>query len=122
MLAVKMILLADKEPASRTAWLMACDQVEREMAGIFAGRLRLPGDGLQVRLHAAAASAALRVINEDNGATLLAGTDPREVADAPERVARPRSAGPAPHNRARRRQPRATIHRAVLARARHATS
>ncbi|CDR10610.1 TetR family transcriptional regulator [Streptomyces iranensis] len=88
MLAMKMILLAAKEPAIRTAWLMACDQVEREMAGIFAVRLRLPGDDLQVRLHAAAASAALRVINEDIGAALLTGTDRGELTDAPERLAR----------------------------------
>lgn len=86
-LAIKMILLADREPAIRTAWLMACDEVEREMAGIVATRLRLPADDLQVRLHAAAASAALRVLNEEIGATLLRGADPREFADAPERVA-----------------------------------
>ncbi|MCC4316201.1 MULTISPECIES: TetR/AcrR family transcriptional regulator [Streptomyces] len=87
MLAMKMILLADREPAIRTAWLMACDQVEREMAEIIAVRLKLPANDLQVRLHAAAASAALRVINEEIGAALLGGTDPREFADAPERVA-----------------------------------
>lgn len=87
-LAMKMILLADKEPALRTAWLMACDQVEHEMGRIFADRLGLaPGD-LKVRLHAAAASAALRVVNEDIGAALLGGADPREFADAADRVAR----------------------------------
>ena len=43
-LAVKMIRLADTEPAIRTAWLMACDQVEREMAEIIAQRLRLPAE------------------------------------------------------------------------------
>jgi AcrR family transcriptional regulator len=86
-LAVKMIRLADSEPAIRTAWLMACDQVEREMADIFATRLRLPAEDLQVRLHAAAASAAVRVISEHIGAALLNGTDPRKFADAPQRVA-----------------------------------
>jgi len=86
-LAMKMIRLSDKEPAIRTAWLMACDLVEREMAEIIAVRLRAPADDLQVRLHAAAASAALRVINEDVGAALLGGADPREFADAPERIA-----------------------------------
>jgi hypothetical protein len=40
-----------------------------------------------VRLHAAAASAALRVINEDIGAAILGGADLGEFADAPERVA-----------------------------------
>ncbi|MFF2643672.1 TetR/AcrR family transcriptional regulator [Streptomyces niveus] len=86
-LAVKMIRLADTEPAIRTAWLMACDQVEREMTEIIAHRLGLPADDLDVRLHGAAASAALRVINEEIGAALLAGVDPREYADAPARVA-----------------------------------
>ena len=86
-LAMKMILLADTEPAIRTAWLMACDQVEREMTEIIAVRLELPADDLEVRLHAAAASAALRVINEHIGAAILGGTDPREFADAPERIA-----------------------------------
>ncbi|TDC65581.1 TetR family transcriptional regulator [Streptomyces hainanensis] len=86
-LAVKMIRLADDEPAIRTAWLMACDQLEREMAEIVAGRLALPVDDLRVRLHAAAAAGALRVLNEHVGATLLAGADPRRFADAAERVA-----------------------------------
>ncbi|MGW7514284.1 TetR/AcrR family transcriptional regulator [Streptomyces sp. NPDC054796] len=87
-LALQMIHLADKEPALRTAWLMACDQVEREMAGIFGKRLNLPADDLQVRLHAGAAAAALRIISEDIGNALLGGTEARELADAPERVAR----------------------------------
>jgi AcrR family transcriptional regulator len=86
-LAMRMILLADREPALRTAWLMACDQVERELAGIIAGRLGIPAEDLRVRLHAAAASAALRVINEDIGAAILSGADLGEFADAPERVA-----------------------------------
>ncbi|WP_328356288.1 TetR/AcrR family transcriptional regulator [Streptomyces sp. NBC_00445] len=87
-LAIKMIRLADTEPAIRTAWLMACDQVEREMAEIIAQRLGLPAEDLDVRLHAAAASAALRVLNEDIGAALLEGADPRDFADAPARIAR----------------------------------
>ncbi|MFH8490821.1 TetR/AcrR family transcriptional regulator [Streptomyces longisporoflavus] len=86
-LAMRMIRLADTEPPLRTAWLMACDQVEREMAGIIAKRLDLPADDLQVRLHAAAASGALRVLNEHIGAALLDGEDPAQFADAAERVA-----------------------------------
>lgn len=73
MLAVRMIALADTEPALRTAWLMACDQVEREMCVIFAQRLGLPADDLQVRLHAAAAAAVVRVMDEHIGAALLSG-------------------------------------------------
>ena len=40
-----------------------------------------------MRLYAAAASAALRVISEDIGAALLGGADPRGLADAAERLA-----------------------------------
>ncbi|RFU88478.1 TetR family transcriptional regulator [Streptomyces triticagri] len=80
-LGVKMIRLAETEPALRTAWLMACDQVERELAAVIATRLELEPDDLQVRLHAAAAAAALRVINEYVGAGLLDGTDPRKLGD-----------------------------------------
>ncbi|MFD0311808.1 TetR/AcrR family transcriptional regulator [Streptomyces sp. NPDC059517] len=86
-LAIRMIRLADTEPALRTAWLMACDQVEREMAGIIAKRLGRPATDLQVRLHAAAASAAIRVLNEEIGAALLDGADPAQFADAPQRLA-----------------------------------
>jgi AcrR family transcriptional regulator len=86
-LAIKMIRMADTQPAIRTAWLMACDQVEREMAEIIAGRLGLPAEDLDVRLHAAAASAALRVLNEHIGAAILEGADPRDFADAPARIA-----------------------------------
>ncbi|MEV5980907.1 helix-turn-helix domain-containing protein [Streptomyces sp. NPDC052114] len=87
LLAMKMIRLADSEPAIRTAWLMACDQVEREMAEIIARRLQLPVKDTEVRLHAAAAAATLRVINEDVGASLLDGADPRQFADTSTRIA-----------------------------------
>ncbi|MFE6165509.1 TetR/AcrR family transcriptional regulator [Streptomyces sp. NPDC056486] len=77
-LAMRMIRLADTEPPLRTAWLMACDQVEREMVEIIAKRLGLPADDLQVRLHAAAASAAFRVLSEHIGAVALCGDIPED--------------------------------------------
>ncbi|MGW7352878.1 TetR/AcrR family transcriptional regulator [Streptomyces sp. NPDC054784] len=86
-LAMKMVVLSTREPALRTAWLMACDQSEHDMAAIIAARLRLPPDDRRVRLHAAAASAAMRVTNEWVGAALLAGADPRDFADTPHLVA-----------------------------------
>ncbi|MFE9888508.1 TetR/AcrR family transcriptional regulator [Streptomyces scopuliridis] len=86
-LAMKMIRLADSEPAIRTAWLMACDQVEKQMVEIIAQRLQLPAHHIDARLHAAAASAALRVISEDVGASLLEGADPRQFAGTSTRIA-----------------------------------
>lgn len=81
LLATKMIALGDTEPALRTAWLMACDQVEREMAGIFADRLERPADDLEVRLHAAAAAAVVRVVDEHVGAAIMARADLTEFQD-----------------------------------------
>ena len=60
---------------------MACDQVEHELAAVIATRLGLKPDDLQVCLHAAAAAASLRVINEYVGAGLLDGADPRKLGD-----------------------------------------
>ncbi|MFJ6852149.1 TetR/AcrR family transcriptional regulator [Streptomyces sp. NPDC091271] len=81
MLAMKMIRLADTEPALRTAWLMACDQVERQMCGIIGDRLGRPADDLEVRLHAAATASGVRVLDEHIGAALLAGADLTEFTD-----------------------------------------
>ncbi|MEU6675868.1 helix-turn-helix domain-containing protein [Streptomyces sp. NPDC046925] len=81
LLAVKMIRLADHEPSIRTAWLMACDHVEREMTAIIAKRLKLPADDLRVRLHGAAASAAFRIVNEELGAAALRGVVPADFED-----------------------------------------
>ncbi|MFH8562223.1 TetR/AcrR family transcriptional regulator [Streptomyces sp. NPDC017988] len=81
LLAMKMIRLADTEPALRTAWLMACDQVEREMREIMSDRLGRPVDDLEVRLYAASSAAALRVLDEHIGALALDGEDVGEFTD-----------------------------------------
>lgn len=81
MLAMKMIRLADTEPALRTAWLMACDQTEREMCAIIGDRLQRPAEDLDVRTHAAAAAAVVRVLDEHIGAAILAGADVTEFVD-----------------------------------------
>lgn len=88
LLAVRMIRLADHEPAIRTAWLMACDDVEREMTAIIAKRLGRPADDLAMRLYGAAASGAFRVVNEELGAAALRGVVPEDLeGDVIRRVA-----------------------------------
>ncbi|MBW4629758.1 MAG: TetR family transcriptional regulator [Brasilonema octagenarum HA4186-MV1] len=72
---IKMTVLAEKEPDLRAAWLMTHDRIERELAEIIADRLRRSADDIEVRLHAAAATAVLRVISEDVSAALMAGAD-----------------------------------------------
>ncbi|MBP5977439.1 TetR family transcriptional regulator, partial [Brasilonema sp. CT11] len=72
---IKMTVLAEKEPDLRAALLMTNDRIERELVEIIADRLRRPTDDLEVRLHAAAATAVVRVISEDVCAALMAGAD-----------------------------------------------
>ncbi|QFR95716.1 TetR family transcriptional regulator [Streptomyces tsukubensis] len=81
MLAMKMIRLADTEPALRTAWLMACDQTEREMCVIIGDRLQRPSDDLDVRMYATSAAGVIRVLDEHIGAAILAGADLAEFND-----------------------------------------
>ncbi|WP_210590485.1 TetR/AcrR family transcriptional regulator [Streptomyces sp. GESEQ-35] len=81
MLAMKMIRLADTEPALRTAWLMACDQTERELCVIIGDRLARPSGDLEVRMHAAAAAAVVRVLEEHIGAAILDGADTTEFTN-----------------------------------------
>ncbi|MBE9214105.1 TetR/AcrR family transcriptional regulator [Plectonema cf. radiosum LEGE 06105] len=78
---IKMTVLAEKEPDLRTAWLMAHDRIERDLVEIIADRLRRPADDIQVRLHAAAATAVLRVISEDVSAALMAGADRASIGN-----------------------------------------
>ncbi|MGW8455133.1 TetR/AcrR family transcriptional regulator [Streptomyces niveus] len=81
LLAMKMIRLADTEPALRTAWLMACDQTEHQLLLIIGDRLRRPPRDMEVRRHAAASAAVVRVLGEHIGAAVLAGADLDEVHD-----------------------------------------
>ena len=85
---IRMTVLAEKEPALRSAWLMANDRVERELVEVVADRLRRPAGDIEVRLHAAAANAVWRVINEEVSAAILAGTDPASRGNSIERIAR----------------------------------
>ncbi|MGJ3253175.1 MAG: hypothetical protein ACFE0J_18885 [Elainellaceae cyanobacterium] len=72
-------MLAKTEPAIRTAWLMACDQGEREFIAVIANRLQRSTDDIEVRMHAAAATSVLRVISEDVSAAALTGTAPAAI-------------------------------------------
>jgi AcrR family transcriptional regulator len=85
--AIRLIALADSEPALRTAWLMACDRVERELVEVIADRLDRPAADVEVRQHAAAANAVMRVLNEEIGAAVLAGVDLAPFGNALERIA-----------------------------------
>jgi AcrR family transcriptional regulator len=84
---IKMTVLSEKEPDLRAALLITDDQIERELVEIIANRLRRPTDDLEVRLHAAATTAVLRVISEDVYAALMAGVDRASIGNPIERMA-----------------------------------
>jgi AcrR family transcriptional regulator len=62
--AVRIITMIRKEPAIRTAWLMACAEAEDAFAGIIARRLGRSPEDHDVLLCAAATMAAVRVVDE----------------------------------------------------------
>jgi AcrR family transcriptional regulator len=84
----RLIVLSEREPALRTAWLMAYDRAERRLGETIADRLRRPADDIEVRLHAAAVSSAMRAIDEYYSVALLAGADRASLGDPVERIAR----------------------------------
>jgi AcrR family transcriptional regulator len=63
--AMRIAAVSSSEPALRTAYLMAHDQMERGFIPAISKRLHLTDDDLTVRLCAAAVTGALRVVDED---------------------------------------------------------
>ena len=63
--SMRIASMTASEPALRTAYLMAHDQMERGFIPVIGKRLDLPEGDLTVRLCAAATTAALRVVDED---------------------------------------------------------
>jgi hypothetical protein len=74
--ARQVIVLSNTEPALHTAWLMACDQAEREFVAVIASRLQRSTDDIEVQIHAAVATSVLRVVSEDISAAVLTGAAP----------------------------------------------
>ena len=63
--AMRIAAVSSSEPALRTAYLMAHDQMERGFIPAISKRLHLTDDDLTVRLCAAAVTGAFRVVDED---------------------------------------------------------
>lgn len=88
LLSRKMVVLGMKEPALRAAWLKSGDHVERQFAEVIAEHLQRRADDLEVRLHAAAATAVLRTLTEDISAADLTGTSPIDFGTPRDRAKR----------------------------------
>jgi AcrR family transcriptional regulator len=78
--AMRIATMTATEPALRTAYLMAHDELERAFIPVIAKRLRLADDDLTVRLCAATVTGALRVIDEDVSRAVI--VDNRHISSA----------------------------------------
>lgn len=63
--AMRMIVLGHTEPALRSAWLMVCDAAERRAAPLFAARMGLPSNALEVLQVTASVSGAIRALSDE---------------------------------------------------------
>ncbi|WP_203899718.1 TetR/AcrR family transcriptional regulator [Virgisporangium aliadipatigenens] len=70
--AMRIIRMTEDEPALRATWLMVCATAEDAFAPIIARRVNRPTTEVTVRMTAAAATAAVRVVTEQISVAVLA--------------------------------------------------
>lgn len=85
--AARIVALLPREPALRAAWLMACSQAEMEFTEIVAARLGRSPEEFEIKLCAATAMAALRVVDEDISAAAINNGQRFELAEVTDRLA-----------------------------------
>ncbi len=69
--AVRILAILHREPALRSAWLMACHESEMQLVGIIADRASRAEDEFEVKLCAAAITAAMRLVDEDISSAVI---------------------------------------------------
>jgi AcrR family transcriptional regulator len=69
--ATRILSILYREPALRSAWLMACHAAEQWLAGIIAARAHLSPAAYEVRLCAATITAAIRLVDEEISAAVI---------------------------------------------------
>jgi AcrR family transcriptional regulator len=69
--AIRILAVLNREPALRSAWLMACHESEMELVSVVADRASRPGDDFEVRLCAAFITAAIRLVDEEMSSSVV---------------------------------------------------
>lgn len=69
--AVRILAILHREPALRSAWLMACHAAEMELVCIIAGRVSRAAEDFDVRLCAASVTAAMRLVDEEISSAVI---------------------------------------------------
>lgn len=69
--AVRILAVLHREPALRSAWLMACHAAEIELVSVIAGRVSRAVGDFDVRLCAASVTAAMRLVDEEISSAVI---------------------------------------------------
>jgi AcrR family transcriptional regulator len=69
--AIRILAVLHREPALRSAWLMACHEAETELVGVVAERASRAADDFAVRLCAASITAAMRLVDEEISSAVI---------------------------------------------------
>lgn len=69
--AVRILAVLHREPALRSAWLMACHAAEIELVSVIAGRVSRAVEDFDVRLCAASITAAMRLVDEEISSAVI---------------------------------------------------
>lgn len=85
--AARIVALLPKEPALRSAWLMACSQAEAEFAKVVAARIGGSPDDFEVKLCAATAMAAMRVVDEEISSAAINDGRTFELSEVTDKLA-----------------------------------
>lgn len=85
--ATRILALLPKEPTLRSAWLMACSQSEEKFADIVAARTGRSPNEFEVKLCAAAAISALRLVDEEVSVAAINEGQHFELAQVIDRIA-----------------------------------
>lgn len=84
--AIRILAILHREPALRSAWLMACHEAEMELRGVVAARASRPRDDFEVRLCAASITAAMRLVDEEISSAVINDRVQVSMEDATARI------------------------------------
>lgn len=85
--AVRILAILDREPALRSAWLMACHGSELDLVAIIADRASRAEGDFEVRLCAAAVTAAMRLVDEEISSAVINDGAQVSTSEATARIA-----------------------------------
>jgi AcrR family transcriptional regulator len=85
--ATRILSILRREPALRSAWLMACHAAEQQLVAVIAARAHLSRKAFEVKVCAAAVIAAIRLVDEEVSAAVINDGVRMELPQVTDRIA-----------------------------------